>query len=117
MQKREQIIQDACEKDRDAKFAKMGTWKIIKKITTDGRVCLRTQATDKLSYLIKQMPDPKKMLSFYEKQVALRDKYLKRIRERRRKLRAQAKKPHPVDSARIIRRGMEEGEKKVKELI
>ena len=63
----------------------MGTLKITKKTTKDGRVCLRTEATDKLSYLIKQMPDPKKMLSFYEEQVALRDKYLNIIRERRRK--------------------------------
>ena len=76
---------------------------------------MRTEATDKLSYVIKQIPDPKKMLSFYEEQVELRDKYLKRIRERRRKERAQAKKLHPVDAAMIISKGMNEGEKRVKE--
>ena len=58
----------------------MGTWKITKKATRDGKVCLRTEATDKLSFLIKQQSDTSKMVSFYEQQVELRDKYLKIIR-------------------------------------
>ena len=87
----------------------MGTWKITKKTTKDKKICLRTEATDKLSFVIKQIPDPKIMVSFYEEQVELRDRYLKRIRDRRRKERAQIKKFHPLDSAKIIQRGMEEG--------
>ena len=99
----DQIIKDACKKDRDAKFVKMGIWKITKKTTKDGRVCMRTDATDKVNYLIKQMHEPTNMMSFYEEQVALRDKYLNMIVEMRRKEQAQAKKIHPVDSAMIIR--------------
>ena len=92
--KREQIIYEALKKDRDSKFAKMGTWKITKMVSKDGRVCLRTEATDKLDFLLKQIKDPAKRLTFYDEQVELRDKYVGRIRHRRRRERAKAKKVH-----------------------
>ena len=113
--KREQIIYEAFKKDRDSKFAKMGTWKITKMVSKDGRVCLRTKATDKLDFLLKQIKDPAKRVTFYDEQVELRDKYLGRIRQRRRRERAKAKKVHPKEAAKMINKGMNEGEKIIKE--
>ena len=43
----------------------MGTWKITKETTKDGKVCLQTEATDKLEHMIRQQK-PHNMVSFYE---------------------------------------------------
>ena len=93
----------------------MGTWKITKVVSKDGRVSLRTEATDKLAFILKQINDPAKRLTFYDEQVELRDRYLGRIRQRRRRERAKAKKVHPKEVAKIINKGMNEGEKIIKE--
>ena len=47
----DQSIIAALKADRDAKFAKMGTWKITKQVSRNGSVCDRTEATDKLCFL------------------------------------------------------------------
>ena len=48
----DQIIVEALRADRDAKFSRMGTLKITKKISSNGAVCLKTEATDKLAHLL-----------------------------------------------------------------
>ena len=93
----------------------MGTWKITKVVSKDGRVSLRTEATDKLVFLLKQISDPTKRLTFYEEQVELRERYLGRMRQRRRRERAKANKVHPIEAAKIISKGMNEGEEIIKE--
>ena len=93
----------------------MGTSKITKMVSKDGRVCLRTKATDNLDFLLKQIKDPIKRLTFYDEQVELRDKYLEKIRQRRRRERTKANKFHPIEAAKIINKGMIEGEKIIKE--
>ena len=58
--KRNQIIYEPLKKDRDSKFAKMGTWKITKMVSKDGRVCLRTEATDKFDFLVNRSKTPQR---------------------------------------------------------
>ena len=44
-EQRRRIISNSLLKDRDARFASMGTWKITKKISKDGKTYLRTETT------------------------------------------------------------------------
>ena len=109
----DQSIIAALKADRDVKFAKMGTCKITKKVSRNGSVCFKTEATDKLVYFLQQIKDPVKRIAFYEEQTELRKTYLQKNRHRRRIERAKAAKLHPIDVATIIHKGMNEGEKMI----
>ena len=74
--KSDQAIIAALKVDRDSKFANMGTWKITKKVSRNGSVSFRTEATEKLVFLLQQIRDPVKRIAFYEKQIERRDTYL-----------------------------------------
>ena len=114
-QEADHAIAEALKADRDAKFARMGTWKITKKISRNGAVCVKTQATDKLAYLLGKIKDPTNKLAFFEKQNNLRKIYLEKIRHRRRTELTNKAKLHPVDVSKIIHQGMCGGEKLIQE--
>ena len=65
-QEADQTIMEAFRTDRDARFSRMGTWRITKKISRNGAVCLRTEATEKLAHLLGKIEDPTKRIAFFE---------------------------------------------------
>ena len=96
----DQKITESIRLDRDAKFSKMGTWRITKKISRNGAVHLQTEATDKLAYLLSKIEDPAKRVAFFEEQDNIRKIYLKKIRQRRKKDKTNKRKLHPVDKSK-----------------
>ena len=61
----DQKITESIRLDRDAKFSRMGTWRITKKNSRNGAVHLQTEATDKLAYLLSKIEDPAKRVAFF----------------------------------------------------
>ena len=108
-------ITESSRLDRDAKFSKMGTWRITKKISRNGAVHIQTEATDKLAHLLSKIEDPAKRVAFFEEQDNLRKIYLEKISQRRKNERINKGKSHPVDKAKIIQEGMRAGKNMIQE--
>ena len=111
----DQKITESIKLDRDARFSRMGTWRITKKISRNGAVHLQTEATDKLAYLLSKIVDPAKKVAFFEEQDNLRKIYFAKIRQRRKKEKINKSKLHPVDKAKIIQEGMRAGKNMIQE--
>ena len=79
----------------------MGTWKITKHITKDGRTLFKTEATDKLAYNVQQL-HPLERVRYMEQQMKLRDTYIKKIRKRRQRMKAKMGKIHPIEKSKIL---------------